>query len=225
MNDSLKTRLEAIDTDCESVAQAELDTLYESAGHDGAKFRVPSPQAAEAIWLRLIARKEHEFIQEMIQISKPKPADQSATPVPVSEGERESIEDILNAAFAEERYLDRMQEFFQEVARRAVQHEPSFDMDAKRLDLIDVTYRAGVRDALRRARRNVLDEFKLKQQNTGADVGFLSQWRQYSTLSPWRSIGTIVLLMLTSYLIAFIIRSDAFRGLLERAGWPSGAGL
>lgn len=224
MNDTLKTRLEAIDTDCERAAQAELDTLYESASHDGAKFRVPSPQAAEAIWLKLIARKEHEFIQEMIQISKPKPAE-SATPVPASEKEREPIEDILTVAFAEERYLERMQEFFQEVARRAEQHEPSFDMDAKRLELIDATYRAGVRDALRRARRNVLDEFKLKQQNTGADAGFLSQWRQYSTLSPWRSIGTIVLLMLTSYLIAFIIRSDAFRGLLERAGWPSGAGL
>lgn len=223
MNDTLKTRLEAIDTDCESAAQAELDTLYESSGHGGAKFRVPSPQAAEAIWLKLIARKEHEFIQEMIQISKPKPG-QSATPGTIPEGERESIEDILNAAFAEERYLERMQEFFQEVTRRAEQHEPSFDMDAKRLDLIDTTYRAGVRDALRRARRNVLDEFKLKQQNTEADAGFLSQWRQYSTLSPWRSIGTIVLLMLTSYLIAFIIRSDAFRGLLERAGWPSGTG-
>ena len=224
MNDTLKTRLEAIDTDCESAAQAELDTLYESAGHDSARFRVPSPQAAEAIWLRLIARKEHEFIQEMIQISKPKLAGQSATPVPVSEGERESIEDTINAAFADERYMERMQEFFQEVARKAERYESSFDMDAKRMDLIDATYRAGVKDALRRARRNVLDEFKLKQQNTGADAGFLSQWRQYSTLSPWRSIGTIVMLMLTSYLIAFIIRSDTFRALLERFGWSSGAG-
>jgi hypothetical protein len=57
------------------------------------------------------------------------------------------------------------------------------------------------------------------------DNSFLSQWNRYSTLSPWRLIWTIVLLSLTSYLIAFIISSDAFRGVLERFGWPVGTGL
>lgn len=225
MNSTLKTTLEAIDADCESEARTELNKLYESVQRHGEPFRVPSPQAAEAIWLRLITRKEQEFIQEMIHISKPKQSDQAATPAPIAESEKQSIEDVINAAFSDDRYVERMQEFFQEVARKAEQHDASFDMDVKRLSLIDATYRTGVTGALRRARRNVFDEFELKQRDTGEDSEFLSQWRQYSTLSPWRSIWTIVLLMLTSYLIAFIIRSDAVRGLIEGLGWPAGAGM
>ncbi|HJT50943.1 MAG TPA: hypothetical protein VJ734_03290 [Nitrosospira sp.] len=225
MNGTLRTKLEAIDAGCESEAQTELNKLYESVQHHGGKFSAPSPQAAEAIWLRLIARKEQEFIQEMIYISKPKQSDQAANAIPVAESEKQPIEDVINAAFSDNRYVERMQEFFQEVARKAERHGASFDMDAKRLSLIDATYRSGVADALRRARRNVFDEFKLKQRDTGEDPEFLSQWRQYSTLSPWRSIWTIALLMLTSYLIAFIVRSDAFRGLIEGFGWPAGAGM
>ncbi len=103
---------------------------------------------------------------------------------------------------------------------------PFKDSQAKRLELIDATYRTGVRDALRRARQNILAELNLyKGRETAKDADFLTMWRRYSTLSPWRSIGTIVLLSLTSYLIAFIIASDTFRALLERFGFSSGTGL
>ena len=99
-------------------------------------------------------------------------------------------------------------------------------MDAKRLDLLDSTYRVGVSDALRKVRRHVLTELEpYRQLQLPENTGFLSQWQHYSNLSPWRSITTIVLLSLTSYLIAFIIASDTFRGLLERFGWSSGTGL
>jgi hypothetical protein len=222
MNDTLKTRLEAIDVNCEIEAQTGLNKLYEGVQHDDGKFRTPSPQAVEAIWLRLIVRKEQEFIQEIINAAKPKRPGQE---IAVSESEKKSVEDVINTVFSDARYVERMQEFFKEVATKAERQGASFDMDAKRRDLIDATYRTGVADALRRARRNVFDEFKLKQQDTVEDGGFASQWRQYSTLSPWRAIWTIVLLMLTSYLIAFIIRSDAFRGFLEGVGWPAAAGI
>ena len=66
---------------------------------------------------------------------------------------------------------------------------------------------------------------KVKLPTAPEDMSMISQWRRYSTLSPWRSIGTIVLLSLTSYLIAFIIASDTFRAILERLGWSSGTGL
>ena len=132
---------------------------------------------------------------------------------------------MVDAMFADERYLERMQDFYKEVARKALSHESSFVMEAKRLDLIADTYRAGVKDALSRARRNIYAEFERYQTSEPKDTGFLSQWRHYSTLSPWQSIGTVVLLSLTSYLIAFIIASDTFQELLERFGWSSGTGL
>lgn len=219
MTDILKTRLEAIDAECESAVKIELDKLYDDAYHDGAKFHIPSPQAAEAIWLKLIARKEDAFIQEMITALKPRSAI-------LSKEAASSIEQMMEDMFADDRYLERMQDFYREVAKKALLHTSSFDMDAKRLDLLDSTYHVGVTDSLRKVRRQVLAELEpYTQLPPPEDTGFLSQWQHYSNLSPWRSITTIVLLSLTSYLIAFIIASDTFRGLLERFGWSSGTGL
>lgn len=219
MTDILRTRLKAIDTECESAAKIELDGLSDNSYSDDAKFRIPSPQAAEAIWLKLIARKEREFIQEIVPVLKARPAI-------LSKEAASSIEEAIEETFTDNRYLERMQDFYRKVAGKALLHESSFDMDAKRMDLLDSTYRMGIMDALRKARRNILAELEpYKQTNAPADTGFLSQWRHYSNLSPWRSITTIVLLSLTSYLIAFIIASDTFRGLLERLGWAGGSGL
>lgn len=236
MNDTIKASLEAIDAECENAAQAELDELSKSMPGDGATFQPPSPQAVEAIWLRLVARKEQEFVQAVMGISRisgPKPA-----PVPKSHPsetdaalpgkereESESIEETINAAFADERYEKRMRAFFQKTAEAASQYDASFQMDAKRLDLIDTTYRAGMRDALRRARQNILEELRLKQPAREGSTSLLSTWREYSTLSPGAALWTIAMLSLTSYLIAFIIASDAFRAFLERFGWSSGSGM
>ena len=219
MTDILKTRLKAIDAECESAVKIELDKLYDDIYHNGAKVHIPSPQAAEAIWLRLIARKEDAFIQEMIAALKPRSAI-------LSKEAASSIEKMMAVMFADDRYLERMQDFYREVAKKALLHESSFDMDAKRLDLLNSTYRVGVADALRKVRRHVLAELEpYTQLQLPESTGFLSQWQHYSNLNPWRSITTIVLLSLTSYLIAFIIASDTFRGLLERFGWSSGTGL
>ena len=84
MNDTIKASLEAIDAECENAAQAELDELSKSMPGDGATFQPPSPQAVEAIWLRLVARKEQEFVQAVMGISrisgpKPEPVPRSTT--------------------------------------------------------------------------------------------------------------------------------------------------
>ncbi len=219
MTNLLKTRLEAIDAVCESTMKMELDKLNDNAYHDGAKFHIPSPQAAEAIWLRLIACKEDAFIQEIITALEPRSA-------MLSKEAASSIEKIMEEMFADDRYLERMQDYYREIAKKALLHASSFDMDSKRLDLLDSTYRVGVADALRKARRHILTELEpYTQLQLPENTGFLSQWQHYSSLSPWRSITTIVLLSLTSYLIAFIIASDTFRGLLERFGWSGGTGL
>jgi hypothetical protein len=219
MTDILKTRLEAIDADCESAAKIEVDELYDNAHYDGSKFHVPSPQAAEQIWLKLIARKEHEFVQEMAQVLKP------GSPA-LSKEAASGIEETVDDVFADDRYVERMQDFYREVSRKALLYEPSFNMEARRLDLLDSTYRAGVIDALHKVRRNIRAKLEsYKQPATPGETDFFSQWRQYSSLSPWRSIVTIVLLSLTSYLIAFIIASEAFQEFLERFGWSGGTGL
>lgn len=220
-NDNLRTRLEAIDADCESAAKIELNELFDVACYSGARYPAPSPQAAEAIWLKLIARKEHRFTQEIVEFLKPKAAAQSA----VDNEALSIVQGMTDTMFADERYLERMQDFYKEVARKAPVQQPCPDLQAGRLDLVDDAYRTGVREALRRARRNITAEFERHQPDLPEDAGLLSQWRHYSTLSPWQSVGTIVLLSLTSYLIAFLIASDAFQALLERFGWSSGTGL
>lgn len=219
--DIFKTRLETIDADCEKAAKIEFDKLFEEVSDDSIKFRAPSPQAAEAIWLKLILRKEHGFTREIAEFLKLKTAAQSA----LSEDAISTVEIMTDAMFADERYLERMQAFYKEVARKTPAHDPSLGLQAKRMDLIDDAYRTGVKAALRRARHNIISELERYQADVPKDAGFLSQWRHYSTLSPWQSIGTIVLLSLTSYLIAFLIASDAFQGLLERFGWSIGTGL
>jgi hypothetical protein len=223
---NLNARLKTLDADCENAARVELDKLFEDAGNGGASSRPPSPQAIEAVWLRLIAEKEYKFIQEIDKFLEVKPGDQPAGKPAVPEPDDIStVEKTIDALFADDRYLERMQEFYLEVARKAP-NAPSSDAQAKRLDLIDATYRTGVKSALRKARHNVLAKLEsYKLPAAPEDISMISQWKRYSTLSPWRSIGTIVLLSLTSYLIAFIIASDTFRAILERLGWSSGTGL
>lgn len=219
MTDILQTRLEAIDADCESAVKTEVDELYDNAYYDGSKFHVPSPQAAEAIWLKLIARKEHEFIQEMDEVLKPGSA-------ALSKEAASNIEGMIDATFADARYVERMQAFYHEVARKGLLYDPSFEMEARRLDLLDATYRTGVIDALRKARRNIHAKLaSYNQPGATGETDFFSQWRQYSNLNPWRAIFTIVLLSLTSYLIAFIVASETFQAFLERYGWSGGTGL
>ena len=220
MNDDLNSRLEAIDADCEKAAKAELDELFETTPSTaGSTSRGPSPQAAEAIWLRLIGCKEQEFIQEIRTAKQKKIGGNSMD----SAGGAKSVEKAINDLLADERYLARMRDFYAQVAGETVSE--TSQAQAKRLDLIDTTYRTGVENALRRARENVLSELRLNRVSKEDDAAFLSQWKQYSTLSPWRAIWTIVLLSLTSYLIAFIIASEAFRALLERFGWSTGTGM
>lgn len=227
MNDTLNARLDAIDADCENAAKIELDELFEAAHYDVTKNRAPSPQAVEAIWLKLIAAKEQELINEIVRTLKPKSAGGSAVQSVIPDNEFVStFETVVDAMFAEALYVDRMRDFYHVAARKAPVDGSSSARQEKRIDLIDTAYRTGVQNTLRRSRQTVLREFELyKPLKAPENTGFLSEWRHYSTLSPWRSLGAIVMLSLTSYLIAFIIASDSFQGLLERFGWSTGTGL
>jgi hypothetical protein len=221
----LGSRLQAIDADCERAAKIELAQLFENVRGSENNFRLPSPQAAEAIWLKLIARKEHEFIQEIDKTLKEKLAAQSSGKNAIADNEDiAGIEALVAELLADERYVDRMRNFYQEAALRAT--SPGTGGQASQAGFIDATYRTGITAALRKARRSVFAELEPhKPVAANEDNSFSSQWNRYSTLSPWRLIWTIIMLSLTSYLIAFVISSDAFRGFLERFGWPGGSGL
>jgi hypothetical protein len=213
----LSSRLQAIDADCERAAKIELAQLFESARGSENNLRFPSPQAAEAIWLKLIARKENEFIQEIDKALKEKSGWELDIP---------HIEAIVAELLADDRYVDRMRDFYRETVHKAPPNASGSSGDTRQAGFIDGTYRTGVTAALRKARQHVLSELESQKLPVDPeDTSFSSQWKRYSTLSPWRLIWTIVLLSLTSYLIAFIIASDAFRGFLERLGWSAGTGL
>jgi hypothetical protein len=223
MTNTLKARLEAIDRDCETKAKIEADDLRTAAHSEDGKFRPPSPQAAEQIWLNLISAKEQGFIQEIAKEAEPASVDRTEIQ---SKEAATTIEEMVDYLFDENRYLERMREFYRELSRETQLQGDLFEMEPKRLELLDSTYRVGVSDALRKARRNILAKFEWsKNAGNPEDTSMMAQWQRYSTLSPWRLITTIVLLSLTSSLIAFIISSEAVQGWLERFGWSAGTGL
>ncbi|SFW13948.1 hypothetical protein SAMN05216414_102103 [Nitrosovibrio sp. Nv17] len=219
MTDTSKNRLEVADAECETAAKIELDGLYDDAPREGVPFRSPSPQAVEAILLRLIANKEQAFSRVLTAVleSRSGPLDVRAAAL---------FEEEVRTMLAEERYLGRMQDFFREAAERARVREAVFDTDPKRQELLDATYRLGAAQALRRARASVLATLEpYMQPGVPADRGFISQWQQYSTASPLRPIVTIALLSLTSYAIAVIMASEMVQEFLARFGWAAGTGL
>ncbi len=186
----LKTKLEAIDADCEGVVLSEIDKLYAEARYDGSKFHVPSFQAAGKLWLDLIARKEREFVKEVSRIL--------GTPgVILNVEDAAEVRSFVEGVFAEVRYVERMRIFSEGVGRKAASYGLAFDAKVHRIDIPDAAYRAGAMNALRRARANVLAEVELlSHSKTPEFVRLLSQWWRYLRLHPWRSLSAIMLLIL-----------------------------
>src|SRR6476661_3081049 len=132
---TLDTSLRTLDADCESAAETEYNKLLKDARNGGANCRPPSPQAVEAIWLKLIAKKEYEFIQEIDNVLASKSADQAAAKPAISSKEDiAAVEETIDELLADDRYLERMQDFY-EVARKTAPDVSSSNAQAKRLDL------------------------------------------------------------------------------------------
>lgn len=188
----LKTKLDAIDVDCEGAAIHEIDKLYAEVRYDGSRFRVPSFQAAGASWLDLIARKEIEFIKEIARVLGTPGATLSV------EGTVE-MRSYVEIIFSDDRYVERMRIFAEGVRRNAASYGLAFDTRVPRIDIPDAAYRAGAMNALRRARASIIAEIELRSySDMPASVRSLSQWGLYFRSHPWRSLGVIVLLGLIS---------------------------
>lgn len=196
VGDILKTKLEAIDGECEAASRPAVDELYDAARYDGSRFVVPSFQAAGAVWLRVIAEKERSFIAEVGRVLR--------TPgATLNEHGRKQIQEVIDTSFSESRYLERLKQFPEGVARRAASYGIALDLNTYRFDLADSAYRVGVMNSLRKARTNVLAELALQTQSNPPDsVLALSKWWRYIRARPWTALGAMLLLGIVPWLIS-----------------------
>lgn len=166
----------------------EVAKFYEEARYDGSRFRVPSFQAVGALWLSLIVRKERELIQEITRVI-------GTSSVTLNRQDVTALKPVIEAIFAEDRYVERLRIFSEGVARRAASYGIAFDPNVHRVDIPNSAYRAGAANALRRACNNVLAEFELHAHSTASiepeKIRALSQWLRYIKSHPLKAFVVI----------------------------------
>ena len=201
--DILKTRLEAINTDCEAEIQLEITKLYNEARYDGTKFRVPSFHIAGSLWLEGIAKKERAFIGEVARVLK--------TPgALLPQSEANEVYSFIEKIFSEDKYIDRLSQFSEGVARKATSFGLAFDPQAQGVDLRVTAFRAGAMNALRRAKANIVAEIELNSfSRTPELVRTLSQWLLFLRTNPLRSISVFVLMVFVPWVISKTSMADA----------------
>lgn len=154
LGDILKTKLESADAECESTAAAEIQALYSQAHYDGSRFVAPSFQEAGSVWIKLVKAKENEFIQEIVRVS-------TTSGAYLSRKDVKSVTKVLEHLFRDERYLERVRVFSEGVVRTASRYGIAFEAEAHGLRIHGPGYQAAAKNALRRARKNVMSELEL----------------------------------------------------------------
>ena len=213
--DILKARFESTNKKCEEINKLKLNKLYDGSVDKQLEFSVPSPQVLEALWFDLINSKERGCIKEINLVLNKVDTD-------LSEENIRTIEEVINDIFSDDQYLERMSDFYKKFDKKTALNRPSFDSAANKLDLINSAYQEGITKVLQKARNHVLAELRLHRKNESKSLDILAQWKKYSTLSPLRAIGTIILLYCTSLLIAWLIKGETFQRFLEYLGWSVG---
>jgi hypothetical protein len=209
--DILKTKIEAIDAECEAATRPGVNRLYAEARYDGSRFCVPSFRAASAIWLSLIAEKERRFIEEVGRVLR--------TPGSFLSGEGEiKIRGVIETVFSDDKYLERLRVFSEGVVRQAASYGLPLDLAAQRFDMADSAYRAGVMNAVRKARTTILAEIALHTQSNAPDsVQALVKWWRYVRSHPWKALGALVLLGLVPWLISKVSVTDMLNWIQTRS--------
>jgi hypothetical protein len=64
----VKTKLQAVDGECESKARVQINTCYESATYNGTRFVVPFFPDVSTVWLELIEEKERRSLEELSKV-------------------------------------------------------------------------------------------------------------------------------------------------------------
>ena len=213
---TLNTRLKAINEECEKDIQLKLNKFHTDLHCDNSELYIPSPQVIEVLWFDLISNKKQRFITEIaLTLNKPES---------ILDNENVScIEKTINNVFADDKYLERMSEFYKKLSKEPIPNKETINSIIDKIDLIDSAYQEGISKILGKARNSVLAELELHKENGPKNLGMIEQWKKYSTLSPLRAIGTIFLLYCTSLLISWIIKGDTFQHYLEQFGWSAGS--
>ena len=197
--DILKIKLEALDTECEDTVRSEVGELFAEAHCDSSKYCVPSFQDAGALWLNLIKKKEREFIQEIARVL-------AAPGVTVKKADVVAVRRIIEDAFADDRYLERMRIFHEGIARKAGSYGLVFDAQVYRFDIHDSAYRADAMNALRFARNNVIAELELLgYSSTPEFVRYLYRGWYYFRSHPLKFFAASFLIILASIFSKIIL--------------------
>ncbi|MFK7161825.1 hypothetical protein V6U78_12345 [Marinospirillum sp. MEB164] len=209
MLEILKTKLKAIDSECESTARSEIDAYYQSAKYDGSRFVVPSFQKVCAVWLKLIADKENLSKEELTKIwSHPNSE--------ISSKEISELNGLISELFDDSRYLDRFSSFSEDIGRKAASYGIQFDPIVYRFDFHESAYRVSVKNSLRKARRVLTDEVSLHSlPNTPESVKRIKVWLSFLRARPWQS------LIFAFALLGFALLSSI--GLPDILGWFNGS--
>jgi hypothetical protein len=195
----LKTKLNAINADCEQNARAEIDNFYAEAKFDGTHFRVPSFRSVIAVWLRLIATKESEFLAEIARVLK-------LTQERLSEEDISQLKKVIEEYFTESRYADRMNRFIESIKRKYARYGLAFDPQAYRADIYLSEFQVGILNSIRRARANLLAELYLYKGRSSdstiwnAGVDGLLQTFQYSGVKQY-FVGSVIKMAGDQYVI------------------------
>lgn len=199
----VKTKLQAVDGECESKARVQINTCYESATYNGTRFVVPFFPDVSTVWLELIEEKERRSLEELSKVlSHP-----NSEIDPKGQVEIEKLVDIF---FAEPGYVDRLSGFSEGLGRKAMSYGIQFDPSIYRFDLHDSAYRAGVKNALRKARRSLTAEVSPYSQPSAPDaIKNLKRWQSFIRSRPLQSLAYIVglafLVLLSSVVLPELI--------------------
>lgn len=165
----LKTKLVTIDNECEASARNEIDNFYREVFYDGSRFRYPSFQDVGGVWLKLIQRKEKEFIDETKRVLDAMMA--------IDEDQLRDARAAVESFLQDNLYSERLKRFAEGVERKASSYGISFNLNqgaSHSADLADAAYRCGVINLLRTARRNISTEFQLYSSSRSQQMGFSS---------------------------------------------------
>jgi hypothetical protein len=205
----LRTKLQGIDTECETAARPDIDKLYGQARYDGSRFIVPSFQEAGAVWLKLISEKERRFVSEIERVCAVSNAILDATA-------RGKVEEIIDELFDDDRYIDRLKNFSEGIVRIASRYGLALNLSERRFDIVNTAYRAGVMNTARRARKNMRAEIALHSRSAIPEsVNKFAKWRSYIKDRPWAALAALALLML-----AWIASKVDLSGIFTSSGGP-----
>lgn len=208
MLEILKTKLHAIDSECESLARSEIDVYYQSAKYDGNRFVVPAFQEVSAVWLKLIADKENRSKEELSKVLSHPNSD-------IGSKEIAALDGLISELFDDSRYLDRLSSFSEGIGRKASSYGVQFDPRVYRFDLHDSAYRVGVKNSLGKARRLLNAEASLHSlPRTPESVKKIKEWLSFMRARPWQSLAFMLAL------VCFALLSSV--GLPDVLGWLEG---